>query len=134
MQFGGFPFGAVSQHSAMDDLWVLGGVFLQHFVSIYDFDKKRLGFCEPKAMAPSLGSAPEMSGLSAISAPTSPAASAHQGFGQVLCGILVASFALLGIRFVRSKGSPNRQAVLADVSPLSSSSTANAVLALSSVE
>merc|ERR1712110_1322429 len=29
---------------ASDELWMVGGVFLEHFVTIYDFDNARLGF------------------------------------------------------------------------------------------
>mmetsp|Transcript_133729 Transcript_133729/g.285965 ORF Transcript_133729/g.285965 Transcript_133729/m.285965 type:complete len:506 (+) Transcript_133729:80-1597(+) len=29
-----------------DDLWMVGGVFLEHFVTIYDFDNARLGFAQ----------------------------------------------------------------------------------------
>lgn len=28
-------------------LWVLGGVFMEKFVTIFDFDRKRVGFAEP---------------------------------------------------------------------------------------
>lgn len=31
----------------MADLWVLGGVFMEKFVVIFDFDQKRVGFAEP---------------------------------------------------------------------------------------
>lgn len=41
-------------HGPGDDLWVLGGVFLEHFVSIYDFDSRRLGFCDPSGESPIL--------------------------------------------------------------------------------
>jgi len=32
-----------------DDLWVLGGVFLERFVTIFDFDEGKIGFAEPSA-------------------------------------------------------------------------------------
>jgi len=31
----------------MEDLWVLGGIFLERFVTCFDFDGHRLGFAEP---------------------------------------------------------------------------------------
>lgn len=31
----------------MQDLWVIGGVFMEKFVTIFDFDNKRVGFAEP---------------------------------------------------------------------------------------
>lgn len=31
----------------MEDLWMIGGVFLEHVVTIFDFDEGRLGFAEP---------------------------------------------------------------------------------------
>mmetsp|Transcript_42486 Transcript_42486/g.91249 ORF Transcript_42486/g.91249 Transcript_42486/m.91249 type:complete len:707 (+) Transcript_42486:81-2201(+) len=43
--FGGMDMPMMEDPTA--DLWVLGGVFLEHFVSIFDFDNQRLGFCEP---------------------------------------------------------------------------------------
>mmetsp|Transcript_172543 Transcript_172543/g.553149 ORF Transcript_172543/g.553149 Transcript_172543/m.553149 type:complete len:754 (+) Transcript_172543:151-2412(+) len=60
LQFGGFE-----PEDPTADLWVLGGVFLEHFVSIFDFDEERLGFCEPsnKAMPSSVL---EPSGISAL--------------------------------------------------------------------
>lgn len=30
-----------------EEIWMLGGVFLEHFVTIFDFDNARLGFAEP---------------------------------------------------------------------------------------
>lgn len=30
-----------------EELWMIGGVFLEHFVTIFDFDKSRIGFAEP---------------------------------------------------------------------------------------
>lgn len=33
--------------SPEDDLWVLGGVFLERFVTVFDFDHGRMGFGEP---------------------------------------------------------------------------------------
>jgi len=33
----------------MAELWILGGVFLERFVAIFDFDESRLGFAEPAA-------------------------------------------------------------------------------------
>merc|ERR1711933_228363 len=31
----------------MEEVWMIGGVFLEHFVTIFDFDNARLGFAEP---------------------------------------------------------------------------------------
>merc|ERR1740121_481757 len=31
------------------ELWILGGVFLERFVAVFDFDEGRLGFAEPAA-------------------------------------------------------------------------------------
>lgn len=30
----------------MDDVWVLGGAFLEHFITVLDFDNKRIGFAK----------------------------------------------------------------------------------------
>jgi hypothetical protein len=38
----------------MDDLWVLGGVFLERYVTIFDFDGARIGFAEPAASSAAL--------------------------------------------------------------------------------
>jgi len=32
---------------AMEDIWVLGGLFLERFVTVFDFDGARIGFAEP---------------------------------------------------------------------------------------
>merc|ERR1712129_303545 len=32
-----------------NEYWMLGGVFLEHFVTIFDFDSVRLGFANPAA-------------------------------------------------------------------------------------
>lgn len=40
--------GAQSQMAiAAQDVWVLGGVFLERFVTLFDFDQEQLGFAEP---------------------------------------------------------------------------------------
>merc|ERR1712176_1390874 len=31
----------------MEDVWVLGGIFLEHSVTCFDFDGERLGFADP---------------------------------------------------------------------------------------
>lgn len=38
---------SVAQPSAMDEPWMIGGVFLEHFVTIFDFDNARMGLAEP---------------------------------------------------------------------------------------
>jgi len=60
LQFGGLPIpigilGGEQLHNPQDDLWILGGVFLQHFVSIYDFEQERMGFCEPASVVEPAG-------------------------------------------------------------------------------
>jgi len=47
---GGAAPGAMD--SLMDDLWVLGGVFLERFVTVFDFDNGRMGFAEPAEPQP----------------------------------------------------------------------------------
>mmetsp|Transcript_94905 Transcript_94905/g.241318 ORF Transcript_94905/g.241318 Transcript_94905/m.241318 type:complete len:722 (-) Transcript_94905:254-2419(-) len=47
LQFGGLNLPLPGMKDPTEDLWVLGGVFLEHFVSIFDFDNAQLGFCEP---------------------------------------------------------------------------------------
>merc|ERR1712151_403043 len=37
-----------------EDLWMIGGVFLEHFVTIFDFDEGRIGFAEPAGGVPPL--------------------------------------------------------------------------------
>jgi len=39
--------GDVSEAAPVDDLWVLGGVFLEHVVTVLDFEQGRVGFAEP---------------------------------------------------------------------------------------
>merc|ERR1712190_659313 len=34
-----------------EDVWMMGGVFLEHFVTIFDFDNARLGFAQRAATA-----------------------------------------------------------------------------------
>merc|ERR1712039_781481 len=31
----------------MEDLWMIGGVFLERFVTVFDFEEGRIGFAEP---------------------------------------------------------------------------------------
>merc|ERR1712113_347409 len=38
-----------TMHDPSADLWMIGGVFLERFVTIFDFDNGRLGFAEPAA-------------------------------------------------------------------------------------
>jgi hypothetical protein len=38
---------SVAQPSATDEPWMIGGVFLEHFVTVFDFDNARMGFAEP---------------------------------------------------------------------------------------
>merc|ERR1712113_1129345 len=86
LQIGGLP--TIVEHSPTHDLWVLGGVFLEHFVSIYDFDDKRLGFCEPSGSH----------GLTA--AQTGDFSALQVGGGQVLNGsmlLLVVTLAIGGL-------------------------------------
>mmetsp|Transcript_19661 Transcript_19661/g.34849 ORF Transcript_19661/g.34849 Transcript_19661/m.34849 type:complete len:648 (-) Transcript_19661:360-2303(-) len=49
------PFGQqepMAEQSGDDsDLWILGGVFLERFVTIFDFDQGRIGFAEPSDAA-----------------------------------------------------------------------------------
>jgi len=40
-----------SHADPMNDLWVLGGVFLQHYVTIFDFEQSRVGFAVPSGAA-----------------------------------------------------------------------------------
>jgi len=47
MPFGGMPGQAETAPDMMESSWILGGVFLEHFVTIFDFDRERLGFCAP---------------------------------------------------------------------------------------
>merc|ERR1712079_924847 len=37
------------------DVWVLGGVFLERYVTIFDFDNARIGFAEPVNQVASSG-------------------------------------------------------------------------------
>jgi hypothetical protein len=41
------PAAAARPVAAMDEPWMIGGVFLEHFVTIFDFDNARMGFAEP---------------------------------------------------------------------------------------
>mmetsp|Transcript_56798 Transcript_56798/g.102011 ORF Transcript_56798/g.102011 Transcript_56798/m.102011 type:complete len:631 (+) Transcript_56798:1471-3363(+) len=43
------PDFAGGQTSDAGDMWVLGGVFLERFVTVFDFDQGRIGFGEPLA-------------------------------------------------------------------------------------
>jgi len=89
LQFGGMPMvvGEVPEHNPTDDLWILGGVFLEHFVTIFDFDSERLGFCEPSGS----GAPPvQPAGLSAMQVgagpvhlPSMPKLPAEPGFVAV---------------------------------------------------
>lgn len=43
------PMEMPMQENPMAELWVLGGVFMEKFVTIFDFDQKRVGFAEPSS-------------------------------------------------------------------------------------
>lgn len=45
-----FPMGFVAPNP-MEDVWVLGGVFLEHFVTVFDFDNHRLAVALPSNSA-----------------------------------------------------------------------------------
>merc|ERR1712032_883625 len=49
LQLGPLPLWGGPIENPMDDLWVLGGVFLERYVTILDFDNARIGFAEPAA-------------------------------------------------------------------------------------
>lgn len=47
MPMAGQPMEVPLEANPMADVWVLGGVFMEKFVTIFDFDQKRVGFAEP---------------------------------------------------------------------------------------
>lgn len=61
----------------MEDVWMIGGVFLEHFVTIFDFDQARIGFADPVGGVHALS----LSSLSAL-----PAASPALGEGAAAGG------------------------------------------------
>jgi len=50
------------------DIWVLGGIFLERFVTVFDFDNGRMGFAEPTGELPPAVPPPRPRGLDAIGA------------------------------------------------------------------
>jgi len=66
------PLPMVAMHRHMESLWVLGGVFLQRFVTVFDFDQGRMGFAHPaEPVAPHLALA--QTGLDALPGPRAAA-------------------------------------------------------------
>jgi len=44
----GVPFGPPPPRDPLADVWMIGGVFLERYITIFDFDKAQIGFAEPK--------------------------------------------------------------------------------------
>merc|ERR1719384_2171128 len=87
-----------------EDIWMIGGVFLEHFVTIFDFDKAQIGFAEPAggvhALTPS-----SLSALPATRAGilTTSTGSRHGALALAACvgSATIAGVALLGSVFQR---------------------------------
>jgi len=88
-------------HAFEQEIWIIGAAFLEHFVTIFDFDKARLGFAEPVV------DAQELSPLTLSELPSSldgmPADGPAVGRGvhawsAFAVSAAIASFALLSLR------------------------------------
>jgi hypothetical protein len=56
--------GAASPPGVIDEMWVLGSVWLEHYVVILDFDNERIGFAEPLVLKNKTATAPQRITLS----------------------------------------------------------------------
>lgn len=95
----GIPIISEPMEDPMADVWVLGGVFMERFVTIFDFDEARLGFAEPTTeVAKGLarlnlaGTGEEENNLLDI---TTPAWSLTSMAGVLLVGCAVTSFLIV---------------------------------------
>merc|ERR1719437_196992 len=43
----GQQYGPMPMQEPTEDLWMIGGVFLERYVTIFDFDEGRVGFADP---------------------------------------------------------------------------------------
>lgn len=112
--------------AAMDEPWMIGGMFLEHFVTIFDFDNAQMGLAEPTTASRQLGgydAAPAPPEALFAERPAQDAAKLRSGFAAastttavlgaaaVLAGMAVAgSMALVGAH-VRQSASRSRPLV-----------------------
>jgi len=101
-------FGGPEMHDPQDDLWILGGVFLQHFVSIYDFEQERMGFCDAVG-------APAVSALSSALVAPDHTSTTHFASAASIALLGSALSALLAFGVLRVA---RRQSVPVDDTPL----------------
>lgn len=104
-----FPF---TERDPMADVWVLGGVFLERFVVVFDFDQGRLGFAEP-AQAEAHGFSPtqrwHMSDTSQTSSLDVPVAGKSQASSGASALVFALAAAGLLIAMALGGGNPLRQ-------------------------
>merc|ERR1719330_1630892 len=75
-------YGPMPMEDPMEDLWMIGGVFLERYVTIFDFDEGRVGFAEPAggpvSLRPSkLADAPLPQGLVGFAEPAGGQVASH---------------------------------------------------------
>jgi len=71
----------------MEDIWMIGGVFLEHFVTVFDFDNARVGFAVPAGGVQEL--MPSMLSVSPSTSWTNDYASSLTGVVCVFPGVVV---------------------------------------------
>jgi len=121
LQLGGLPIWGGPVQEPMDDLWILGGVFLERYVVAFDFDNARIGFAEPQGGAEAIplqpyrldaeGGAMAASGSTIKLRPSIVAALALAAVGGALMLALLSGRAQQ--RSVRSSGLPGGNDALA---------------------
>lgn len=122
--------GAAEPQDSGDDVWVLGGVFLERFVTIFDFDKGQLGVAEP--LLKSHGYLQDAVGLDSSQAGEAGGllgqltGSSWMTAGFVAIMVVLASVAFLSLR-VRCGRQKTHDAVLSSDTELGESELAHGV-------
>jgi len=89
------------RHAFEQEVWIIGGAFLEHFVTIFDFDKARVGFAEPavdaQVLSPStLNELP--SSLDRLPADSPAVGRGLPAWSAFAVSATIAGFALLSLR------------------------------------
>merc|ERR1740121_2538022 len=88
----------------LEDVWVIGGAFLDHFVTMLDFDEARIGFAEPAEDVEELG-ATSLSELPPSRLVDATEAARPGLFGSACAAVVAfASLGLLVARRSRARG------------------------------
>jgi len=104
-------FGRRLQYGAdpMEDVWMIGGVFLEHFVTVFDFDNARIGIAEPLGGVHALTTLNEVP-VSRMGVPEDVAAVGRRSHLGLFCAI---SVAFVGVTFLGRAGRARSSSVAA---------------------